>query len=167
MEYQTHRQCINCYRLHQNKRYPSHNNNEKQGETGAIFAQVYSNSSPHHPLRDTKNILVCHQSTHHLKTHQCRLDHIVFSKGQRRRSRFMDHPKVQLELSVLPSDYHHLCPSVSPTTIIALEDSGAQSCLWSLEEFLADGFRGTFQMSGLQQHQKLNVQNHKVPSNVP
>ena len=72
-----------------------------------------------------------------------RLDHSVFSKGQWRRSRFMDHPKVQLELSVLPSDYHHFrrkCPSVSPTTIMALADSGAQSCLWSLQEFLAAGF---------------------------
>ena len=50
---------------------------------------------------------------------------------------------MQLELSVLPSDYHnfrHKCPSVSPTTIMALADSGAQSCLCSLQEFIAAGF---------------------------
>ena len=32
------------------------------------------------------------------------------------------------------------CPDVAPTTISAMADSGAQSCLWSLNGFYAAGF---------------------------
>ena len=118
-----HRQCIECYRLNRSRRRPNRNDNEKPGEMGAIFAQVSS-------IRPTNSSL----------------SHRVFSKGQWRRSRFMDHPTVKLRLHVQSSDFKQFrrkCPNVSPTTINALADSGAQSCLWSFKEFTEAGFSST------------------------
>ena len=69
--------------------------------------------------------------------------HSIFTKGQWRKSKFKDHPRVELLLSVLSSDYKQFskrCPNVAPTKISALADTGAQSCLWSLEEFESLGF---------------------------
>lgn len=99
---------------------PVNNINEKPGDAGAIFAQVSS-----------------------MRSKDLALGHSVFTKGQWRRSRFMDHPTVQLELYKLPSDYKHFkrkCPNVSSTTITALADCGAQACLWTLQEFIKAGF---------------------------
>ena len=72
------------------------------------------------------------------------LNHSIFSKGQWHKSQFLNHPKVQLQLSVVASDYrafHHHCPTITPKHITALADSGAQSCLWSMNNFLAVGFQ--------------------------
>ena len=69
--------------------------------------------------------------------------HSIFTKGQWRKSKFKDHPRVELLLSVLSSDYKQFskrCPNVAPTRITALADTGAQSCLWSLKEFESLGF---------------------------
>ena len=55
----------------------------------------------------------------------------------------MGHPVVRLSASVSATDYRQFnrrCPAVHPTNISALVDSGAQSCLWSLQDFLAAGF---------------------------
>ena len=69
--------------------------------------------------------------------------HHIFTKGEWRRARVMSHPKVELMMSVHPSDYRTFerrCPTITPTTINVMADSGAQSCLWSMDGFLAAGF---------------------------
>ena len=46
-------------------------------------------------------------------------------------------------MSVNHSDYQAFgrrCPTTAPTTITAMADTGAQSCLWSRDGFLAAGF---------------------------
>ncbi len=69
--------------------------------------------------------------------------HHIFTKGEWRRARFLDHPKVNIKISVKASDYKafgHQCPQVNPSEIVAMTDSGAQSCLWSLDDYIAAGF---------------------------
>ena len=69
--------------------------------------------------------------------------HHIFSKGQRRRARFLNHPEVKLPMSVNASDYQAFrrrCPIVTQTAITAMADTGAHSCPWSMTGFLAAGF---------------------------
>jgi len=58
------------------------------------------------------------------------LGHHIFNKGEWRRSDIKEHPRIQLELS---------SKNVS-TSVTAVADSGAQSNLWSLNQFLDAGF---------------------------
>ena len=59
------------------------------------------------------------------------LSHQVFSKGEWRKARIRDHPKVPIEIIVR---------NCHPVAATAVADSGAQSNIWSLEEFLQAGF---------------------------
>jgi len=134
-----HRQCIDCYRSNYRSRRRQGRNvpeADKQIGAGAIFAQV----SPIRlePLPNIRKITL--ESSSFATSHH-RLRHNVFSKGQWRKSQVMDHPEVQLELSVLPADCHfgRKCPRTNPIKVTDLADSDAQSCLWSLRDFLAAG----------------------------
>ena len=60
--------------------------------------------------------------------------HQIFSKGEWRRAQIMEHPKVNLKLSVdckMP---------VKPINVVAIADTGAQSDILSLDQFIAAGF---------------------------
>ena len=72
-----------------------------------------------------------------------RMSHHVFTKGEWRRMRFREHPTVNLKLSTNSNDYKSFglcCPSVPSTEIIATTDTGAQSCLWSLQDCKKAGY---------------------------
>ena len=79
------------------------------------------------------------------KTPMCaKLDHHIFTSGEWKQARFLDHPTMPLRLSVRKADYKafsHKLPSIYPATITAKLDTCAQSCLWSLKECLEFGFR--------------------------
>jgi hypothetical protein len=74
-----------------------------------------------------------------------RMDHHVFTEGEWRRSRFLEHPTWPTRISVRRKDYSDFsrsCPQLPSTiNVIAKLDSCAQSCLWSRKEFLAAGFK--------------------------
>ena len=133
-----HRQCLNCYRSKRNRNKQNQKtrtgNIPKQNEIGGVFAQVTSISTNTNTNRtaDTK-----------LKSSTVNPSHHVFSKGQWRRARFLNHPEIKLSVSATKNDYlafGRKCPDVAPTIISAMADSGAQSCLWSLNDFYAAGF---------------------------
>ena len=72
-----------------------------------------------------------------------KLSHHIWSKGEWRKTRFLDHPTLQVQVSVTPSDYLAFgrpCPTTNPSIITAIADTGAQSCLWAMSGFLAAGF---------------------------
>ena len=75
-----------------------------------------------------------------------KMKHHIFSAGEWRQSRFMDHPKIKVHMSVNHTDYasfSHPLPTL-PEPVIDIEaklDSCAQSCLWSLKDCLAAGFK--------------------------
>ena len=59
------------------------------------------------------------------------LSHHIFNKGEWRRARITDHPRISLELTA---------GNRRPVSVTAVADSGAQSNLWSMEGFLQAGF---------------------------
>ena len=70
------------------------------------------------------------------------LQHHIFSAGEWRRARFTKHPTVKLHISIdkeAPRARHRK-PSQVLAEVEGVTDSGAQSDVWSLKEFLAAGF---------------------------
>ena len=73
-----------------------------------------------------------------------RMDHHIFSEGEWRRAKFLDHPTWSASISVNRKDYVEFsrpCPKVSSFNVVAKLDSCAQSCLWSKKEYLNAGFK--------------------------
>ena len=73
-----------------------------------------------------------------------RMDHHIFSEGEWRRAKFLDHPTWSAHISVNRKDYSEfsrICPKVSSFNVEAKLDSCAQSCLWSKKEYLKAGFK--------------------------
>ena len=69
--------------------------------------------------------------------------HHIFTKGQWRRARFLNHPEEKLTMSVNASDdqaFRRSCPIVTQTAITVMADTGAQSCIWSMTGFLVARF---------------------------
>ena len=73
-----------------------------------------------------------------------KLEHMLFdsSSGWKRHDS-MRHPTLKLLVDVDPRDYVKLgrsTPKVQPSQISVVTDTGAQSCLWGLSDFLRCGF---------------------------
>ena len=80
------------------------------------------------------------------------LDHYIFSNSSDgwKRTEAMAHPTLKLNLSTNTSDlYAHLelwlpCPDIrTPCCVKVVTDTGAQSCLWSLQDFYRCRFNNT------------------------
>ena len=73
------------------------------------------------------------------------LDHHIFnSQDGWKKSESLPHPTLRLQLTADASDYNHIgamCPSVTPSYVTVVSDTGAQSCLWSLHDFYRCGFK--------------------------
>ena len=72
------------------------------------------------------------------------LDHHIFSKGEWKCARLLEHPRVLITISIDQSAQRKnsrltQIPAVH-TEVLAIADTGAQSNLWLLEEFLGHGF---------------------------
>ena len=69
-----------------------------------------------------------------------RLDHHIFTKGEWWQAQLKDHPTVPITISVdKPATITEKAHSTQVTTT-AIADTGTQSNLWSLEEYLSCGF---------------------------
>ena len=71
------------------------------------------------------------------------LDHHIFNKGEWKKARFRDHPRVNITISADMSAKHRPRAPPDPSVrarVSAVADTGAQSDLWSLKEYLAHGF---------------------------
>ena len=73
-----------------------------------------------------------------------KLQHHIFSSGEWKRARLLDHPSMPLSLSVCMTDYASFDqehPKVNKVAVQDELDSCAQSCLWSLSDCLKAGFK--------------------------
>ena len=75
-----------------------------------------------------------------------RLDHIIFTRGEWRKARLRPHPRVAVPISLDKSRHPRdpvknqiSSPRITATTQ-AVAAIGAQSVLWSLQEYLKSGF---------------------------
>ncbi len=73
------------------------------------------------------------------------LDHHIFRSHEGwKRAESMSHPTLRLRLTTEKDDYKVFggsCPDISPSWVTAVTDTGAQSCLWSLQDFYRCGFK--------------------------
>ena len=73
------------------------------------------------------------------------LDHYIFKSQEGwQKSESMSHPTLKLLATTVESDYNHLgikCPKIQSFHVTTVSDTGAQSCLWGLKEFLRSGFK--------------------------
>ena len=73
------------------------------------------------------------------------LDHHIFdSKNGWKRSESMSHPTLRLRVATDASDYTHVGvpkPDIMPSYVTTVTDTGAQSCLWGLQDFYRCGFK--------------------------
>ena len=72
------------------------------------------------------------------------LDHHIFTPDGWKRALSLSHPVLRLTISINRDDYANFglaAPSIiCPKDLDTVSDSGAQSCLWSREEYLSCGF---------------------------
>ena len=139
-----HQVCIGCYRARRQKRRPP-SATMQAVEPSEPISQLAS-------LQVTRPTNSCRRrrsrrhapTTNTIKTpFQTRLGHHIFSKGEWRRAQLKDHPRVSITISLdKPEDPRRtrLQRSDDQVLIPAIADTGAQSDLWSLKEFLACGF---------------------------
>ena len=130
-----HQVCISCFRAARRRRKrPPQSPQAPQPTVQAVESEPISQiAALHHedtlaPQRHKPNAVT--------------LDHHVFSKGEWRRARLREHPTVPITVS-LDSKSRSSRPAHASSTqaeVLAIADTGAQSDLWSLSEFLACGF---------------------------
>ena len=129
-----HRQCAKCYKERQkrfNNKSTSENSKTPSPEVGGTFAQV-----------STINATIS-SINHKNEPRYVKLTHHIFKTGEWRKAQFLHHPKIDLTISVSASDYRDFgrdCPCIKPSKVSVMTDSGAQSCLWSMNGFLSAGF---------------------------
>ena len=112
--------CLPCWtKINKEKRKTQHSNNSID-ENGSITIGGINNS----------------QTTV--------LNHLMFdTKKGWCKSSAMSQPTLKLDIGISPDDYTRFSrqpPSIKNPSIVAVTDTGAQSCLWGLQEFLRCGF---------------------------
>lgn len=131
-----HERCATCWKRRRNekKSEQAENNTISVAPDSNPFGQLCvmtpleSKPTTQQPIRQQKKVGVNPVKPNHIT-----LNHHIFSKGEWRKARLRDHPSTQLSIT------NDLCPSIT-TNVHALADSGAQSDVWSREEFLRAGF---------------------------
>ena len=73
------------------------------------------------------------------------IDHHIFHSTEGwRKTESLQHPTLLLRLTTEKSDYDHVgasFPKIAPSHVTIVTDTGAQSCLWGLQDFYRCGFR--------------------------
>ncbi len=104
-----------------------------------------SNSVDNEALVDAEQPQSEAAAVHNLPREGIVLDHHIFlSKEGWKKAESMAHPTLRLRLTTEKKDYKVFggqYPDISPSWVSAVTDTGAQSCLWSLEDFYRCGFR--------------------------
>ena len=141
---------MDCLRLHRQRKHKGRNGaspsvssiNQSDPEHLQVVSQISAISSASQSNESPAQV---HQSQPKPDTghSSIKVSHHIFSSGEWRRARFINHPTMEFTLSVRKRDYKSFsvkCPQVQPVKIKANLDSCAQSCLWSLSNFFKAGF---------------------------
>ena len=142
-----HTVCLNCYRVRRRRKRPQHTPPAPMPTSQAIesdpISQVASFNSGNARRRRGRKHAPARQSI----VGRCApvtLDHHIFTKGEWTRARLRDHPRVPITISIDTSaQARYRTPNRTSNThaeVSAIADTGAQSDLWSMTDFLACGF---------------------------
>ena len=72
-----------------------------------------------------------------------KLSHHIWSEGEWRKARFLDHPILQVTKSDNLASGRP-CPTTNPAIITAIAHTGAQSCLWWMPGFVVAGLSAEY-----------------------
>jgi hypothetical protein len=127
--------CLNCWKkANPRKEKPLRKDTNNRDETTAILIGGVTCKS--------SNVSACEHPNY---PKEIVLDHYIFdSHDGWRKSESMSHPTLRLRLTIAAEDYDHVgvrCPKLMPSFVTVVTDTGAQSCLWSLQDFYRCGFR--------------------------
>lgn len=126
-----HQYCIDCFRSRRRNR-------RQHGSSTTAINTVESEN-----VSQVATISINHlQTSHHSANDNGHtvLDHHIFTAGEWKKAKLRDHPRVPITITVAaPPEQDHLGP-IRQAQTLAIADTGAQSDLWSLSEFLASGF---------------------------
>ena len=135
-----HQVCISCYRTRRGQRHqrpasanssPSVQALESISQIAVVQSREGTPLSPRRQRRRRRD-----RTTHGPVT----LDHHVFTKGEWKKARLLPHPRIKITISAAERQG---TPNQTPTPtahVSAIADTGAQSDLWSLSEYLSCGF---------------------------
>lgn len=140
-----HQVCIDCFRARRRRQHPSEGH-QAATASGLIsqISTIRNGAADGHSKhrRRRRRPQVQHSAAGALQP--LRLEHHIFTKGEWRRARLRDHPRVSVSVSAdevgAPQGGAKRGQSAHMVTIPAIADTGAQSDLWSLTEFLSCGF---------------------------
>ena len=142
-----HTVCINCYRVRRRRKRPHHTPPAAPPTSQAFDSDPISQVAACHSSKTRQRRRHNRAPTTHGTVGRrppVRLDHHVFTKGEWKQARLREHPRVPITISVdtsaqtrygNPTRTSHTHAEVS-----AIADTGAQSDLWSMKDFLACGF---------------------------
>ena len=123
-----HRLCKECWK---NKTRKNKNRSEQTSSTQACVSQVTTIGAQRRPALPLTASNIA----------PITLDHLIFTKGEWKRARLREHPSIPLTITKIDRQSGARSASMTPPAKIqALADSGAQSDLWSLRDYLAHGF---------------------------
>ena len=149
---QPHQVCIYCYRSRRRRQHkkrspqvPSTNIQALEADPiSQVAAFQTSGAGSHHKRRrrHRNSSLTTHGTIN--KPLPPSLSHHIFSKGEWKRARLREHPKVAITISLDKltqgnSGNSHQSSDIH-ADVSAIADTGAQSDLWSFADFLASGF---------------------------
>ncbi|KAL9972701.1 hypothetical protein ACROYT_G019061 [Oculina patagonica] len=142
-----HTVCINCYRVRRRRKRPPHTPQAPPPTSQAFESDPIS------------QIAVCQSSrTRRRRRHNrapathgtvgrhppLQLAHQIFTKGEWKRARLREHPRVPITISIdISAQSRYRDPTRTSNThaeVSAIADTGAQSDIWSMKDFLACGF---------------------------
>ena len=141
-----HQLCIDCYRANRRRKRqqqsrqrppqtPQHAVQAMESEPISQIAALHAETTSM-----SRNRRTAKKGTH--ATIKTPLEHHIFSKGEWRRARLRDHPRAPVTITLAhPRRGSNETNSHTPQAeVTAIADTGAQSDLWSLSEFLSCGF---------------------------
>eukprot|EP00794_Sanderia_malayensis_P015539 gene15539-17124_t len=137
-----HQVCIDCCRIRRKKK------RQQPGNVQVIESDPISQvSAIHHQERITPKQYQEPIRTSQTEASSCymnssapKMEHHIFTKSGWRRARLRDHPRLPITISLdQPTTIADKDHRIQVTTT-AIADTGAQSDLWSLDEYLSFGF---------------------------
>ena len=142
-----HTVCLNCYRVRRRRKRTPHTPPPLPPTSQAVESDPISQVASFHSGSARRR-----RRRKHAKARQgsvgrfapVTLDHHIFTKGEWKRARLRDHPRIPITISIDTSaQTRYRTPNRTSNTIAevsAIADTGAQSDLWSMTDFIACGF---------------------------
>ena len=141
-----HQVCITCYRVRRQRQRRKRSPQAPSSKVQAVESDPISQIGAFQAVESPSQSKCCDNAstTHGSVGKPLTLSHHIFTKGEWRRARLRDHPRIPITIQLdslgrkgNASSDDGLTPHAD---VSAIADTGAQSDLWALSNFLACGF---------------------------